>query len=85
MLGIPLMAMVTPPQEYIKLSPEEAFRELSECVEPCRIVGGVFSLLWHNTRFIGRGYGGIYCRLLNELAGGDGYVWRVSCDGSFWY
>lgn len=84
LLEIPLMAMDSTPQGYMKLSPDEALRNLLECVARCRTVGGVFSLLWHNTRLIGRGYADVYRKLLNELAGSESYDWRASGDGSFW-
>lgn len=84
LLEIPLMAMDSTPQGYMKLSPEDALQNLLECVARCRTVGGVFSLLWHNTRLIGGGYSTVYRKLLSELAGSDGYDWRASCDGSFW-
>jgi hypothetical protein len=77
LLEIPLMAMDSTPQGYMKLSPEEACRELIDCVERCRNVGGVFSLLWHNTRLIGRGYAFVYRKLLHELAGSGRYDWRA--------
>jgi len=80
LLEIPLMAMDSTAQGYMKLSPEDAFRELLDCVRRCRTVGGVFSLLWHNTRLVGRGYPAVYRKLLHELAGSEPYDWRKSCD-----
>lgn len=84
LLEIPLMAMDSTTLGYMNLSAEDAFRELHDCAERCRTVGGVFSLLWHNTRLIGEGYPSIYRRLLNELAGSDRYDWRSDSDGSCW-
>lgn len=82
LLEIPLMAMDSTPQGYMKLSPEDAFKELRKCAERCRTVGGVFSLLWHNTKLIGKGYPEVYRRLLDELAGSDSYDWRSERDGA---
>jgi hypothetical protein len=84
LLEIPLMAMDSTPQGYMKLSPDDALEKLLDCVARCRTVGGVFSLLWHNTRLIGAGYAAVYRRLLGELAGSDSYDWRAGCDGRFW-
>lgn len=84
LLEIPLMAMDSTPQGYMKLSAEDAFRELRECAGRCRTVGGVFSLLWHNTRLIGKGYPVVYRRLLKELAGSDRFEWRSERDGTCW-
>jgi hypothetical protein len=84
LLEIPLMAMDSTPQGYMKLSPDEALGKLLECVARCRTVGGVFSLLWHNTRLTGGGYEVLYRRLLDDLVGSDSYDWRASCDGNFW-
>jgi hypothetical protein len=80
LLEIPLMAMDSTPQGYMKLSPEDAFRQLLDCVARCRTVGGVFSLLWHNTRLIGQDYPVVYRKLLHELTASARYDWRQSCD-----
>ena len=78
LLEIPLMAMDSTAQGYMRLSSEEALASLLECVARCRLVGGVFSLLWHNTRLIGRGYAPVYLRLIDELSGSASYDWRAS-------
>jgi len=82
LLEIPLVAMDTTLHSYMKLPPEEALQKLRECVARCRSVGGLFTVLWHNTKMLDRGYAGIYETLLNELAGSDRYEWRSSCNGS---
>lgn len=84
LLEIPLMAMDSTAQAYMKLSPNDALEKLFECVARCRIVGGVFSLLWHNTTLIGEGYSEVFQGVLNKVAGSDRYDWRASSDGSYW-
>jgi hypothetical protein len=80
LLEIPLIAMDTTLQGYMKLSPEQAFDALLDCVDRCRAVGGVFHLVWHNTSLMHHGYAAIYRRLLKELAGSETYDWRNSGD-----
>jgi hypothetical protein len=82
LLEIPLIAMDSTLQSYMKLGADEALQKLRECVARCRAVGGVFTLLWHNTRMMEREYTMIYRMLLDELAGSDRYDWRASHDGS---
>ena len=84
LVEIPLMAMESTLLGYMKLSAEEALRTLLECVERCRTVGGVFSLLWHNTRLIGPGYAEVYLSLLGELYGTESYDGRAASDERFW-
>jgi hypothetical protein len=80
LLEIPLLAMDSTLECYMKLNPDQAFRGLFECVERCRAVGGVFSLVWHNTTLMRAGYSAIYRKFLQEIAGSDAYDWRKSSD-----
>jgi hypothetical protein len=84
LLEIPLLGMDTTLLAYMKLSPELALAKLEECVARCRLVGGVFSLVWHNTTLLNRGYAWVYRKLLDELAGTAGYDWRARCHESSW-
>jgi hypothetical protein len=84
LLEIPLLGMDTTLLAYMKLRPEQALSKLQDCVARCRVVGGIFSLVWHNTTLMNRGYAWVYRKLLEELAGTEGYDWRAGCDGTFW-
>lgn len=81
LLEIPLLAMDSTLQGYMKLQPHEALWKLRECIRRCRSVGGVFTLVWHNTRLMEPRYAEIYRTLVNELAGSSGYDWRGSSNG----
>jgi hypothetical protein len=84
LLEIPLLAMDSTLQAYMKLKPGQALARLRECVGRCRTVGGVFTLVWHNTKLMDDGYTKVYRTLLDELAGTDGYDWRAACNGHCW-
>jgi hypothetical protein len=84
LLEIPILGMDTTLQAYMQLKPEQALSKLRDCVARCRLVGGVFSLVWHNTTLMDRGYARVYRELLDELAGTKGYDWRSAGDGTFW-
>jgi hypothetical protein len=84
LLEIPILGMDTTLQGYMQLKPEQALSKLQDCVARCRLVGGVFSLVWHNTTLMDRGYALVYRKLLDELAGTEGYDWRSAGDGTFW-
>jgi hypothetical protein len=81
LLEIPLLAMDSTLQGYMKLKPDQVLAKLRECIARCRSVGGVFTLVWHNTRLMEAGFARIYRNLLDELAGSDGYDWRRVIDG----
>jgi len=49
-------------------------------VARCRAVGGVFTLLWHNTRIVHQGFLRAYQQLLDELAGTVGYNLETDYD-----
>jgi len=81
LLEIPLLAMDSTLQGYMKLKPEQALAKLRECIARCRSVGGVFTLVWHNTRLMEARFAGIYRKLLDDLAGSKGFDWRGVGNG----
>ncbi len=56
--------------------PEEQFQRIMTIVAKCRLVGGVFTLLWHNNSLIAPCYGDTYMRLINHLAGARRFAWE---------
>lgn len=84
LLEIPLLAMDSTLQGYMKLQPDQALSKLRDCVARCRAVGGVFTLVWHNTKLMETSYTRIYRQLLDELAGTSGYDGRTMRNGSLW-
>jgi hypothetical protein len=73
LLEIPLTAMDSALRGYMRLGADDALLQLRHLVERCRVVGGVFHLVWHNTTMMDRGYARIYRTLLQELSGTPGY------------
>lgn len=84
LLEIPLLAMDSTLHGYMKLQPDQALSKLRDCVARCRAVGGVFTVVWHNTKLMEAGYTRIYRQLLDDLAGTSGYDGRTMRDGSLW-
>jgi hypothetical protein len=76
LLEIPLLAMDSTLQSYMHLGPDQALQHLRDCVRRCRSVGGVFTLVWHNTKPPRSGYALAYQILLNELSGAEVYDGR---------
>ena len=70
-IEIPLLAMDATLEDYMQLSAEQALTRLRQLIQVCRMVGGVFSVLWHNTKIISRNYARMYKLLLDDLAGSD--------------
>jgi len=77
LLEIPLLVMDRTLAHYMKLSPQQSFARVIECVEKCRTVGGVFTMLWHNEALIDPLYGDLYQRLLQHLSGAPRFDWRA--------
>jgi hypothetical protein len=76
LLEIPLLAMDTTLLRYMNLQPEQALSKLLDLVDRCRAVGGVFTLVWHQTNLMKRDHASVYCRLLNHLIASDSFDWR---------
>ena len=81
-LEIPLIAMDDSVEMQEKLHPGSADSNTREIVARCREVGGVFTLLWHNTRIIERNARYIYQTLLDDLEGSESYDWRSDPYGN---
>jgi hypothetical protein len=83
LLEIPIVAMDSTLQGYMKLEPAAALAELRAYVARCRLVGGIFHLVWHNTKMMDAGYSRIYKILLDDLAGSDAHDWRTPSDEAY--
>jgi hypothetical protein len=76
LLEIPLIVMDSTVAVYMALPPEEQFQRILSIVSRCRLVGGVFTLLWHNTSLMEPCFGNTYIRLINGLAGSKRFQWK---------
>jgi hypothetical protein len=68
LLEVPLIAMDTTLFRYQRLSENEVRDTLSRLLAACRSVGGVFTLLWHNTSFVAPSDVELYREVLEVLA-----------------
>jgi hypothetical protein len=68
LLEIPLVVMDTTLFRYQKLSVNEVRDTLTRLLGACRSVGGVFTLLWHNTSFVDPSDVELYYEVLGALA-----------------
>ncbi len=84
LLEIPLLAMDSALFGYMKLEPDQALSKLLNCAERCKLVGGVFTTVWHNTTIMHPAHLETYRRLLDSLQGSEIYDWRNSGGGSDW-
>ncbi len=76
LLEIPLIAMDSTMQGYMKLSPQQTILIVRSLMDKCRGVGGVFTLAWHNTRILDDRHAAAYRTILDELRGVSTYDWR---------
>ena len=56
--------------------PDEQFERIMRIVAKCRLVGGVFTLLWHNNSLMEPRYGDTYMRVIDRLAGAGRFAWE---------
>jgi hypothetical protein len=69
LIEVPLVLMDCTPVKYMALSRDEALPQVRALVERTRAVGGVFTLLWHNSPLMDPDYDGWYDAILDLLAG----------------
>jgi hypothetical protein len=75
LLEIPLLVMDVAMLDMNVTAPQ--FAELVQgVIARCRLIGGVFTLLWHNSTTLYPAYGNLYVELLNSLHGNPNYDWR---------
>jgi len=75
LLEIPLLVMDATLVNYMKLNPRQSFEFVRELLKKCELVGGVFTLLWHNTGLFAP-YWEHYLPILNLLRGARNYEWK---------
>src|SRR5882762_4061388 len=76
LLEIPLLAMDVTLAYYMRLASEESVALLLQCAERCKIVGGVFTLLWHNRSLLDPNYGHAYQTVLSALKFSPAFDWK---------
>jgi len=76
LLEIPLIAMDSTLLGYMQLGKDDALKKTRQCIARCRAVGGVFTLVWHNTRILNPEHKALYQTLLDDLSGSPSYDWR---------
>lgn len=81
LLEIPLIVMdrTLVSKEYMGKSPEESLALFHQLKRRCAAVGGVMTLLWHNT-CLGRPYSSYFPAILDALAGAEDYNWEADIE-----
>jgi hypothetical protein len=72
---IPLVVMDRTLKDYMGLTDDQSLEAVRECVDRCRLVGGVFTMLWHNNTLLDPAYRSLYGSLLEQLSGAESYDW----------
>jgi hypothetical protein len=65
----------------MRKTPGEAVALLLQCAERCKIVGGVFTLLWHNRSLLDPNYGRAYQTVLSALEFSPAFDWKQALSG----
>ncbi len=83
LLEIPLLVMDSTLVHYMHLTSRQSIDEVLRCAAHCRAVGGVFTLLWHNTTLLDPPYYGLYEAILDALADSDKYDWTAHAKNAY--
>jgi hypothetical protein len=75
LLEIPLLVMDSTLLGYMRLQPAQTLEIVRDCIARCRTVGGVFTLVWHNTRIMNFSHKMLYQQLLDDLVGTPPFDW----------
>ena len=67
LVEVPLILMDCTPVKYMSLPKQEAITRIRQCINRTALVGGVFTLLWHNTPLLDPAYRGWYESILDLL------------------
>lgn len=76
LLEIPLIAMDRTLLYYMGLREETSVEAVRRCVNRCRAVGGVFTIVWHNNTLLEPKYRSLYLKILRELDGATPLEWK---------
>jgi hypothetical protein len=83
LVEVPLIVMDCTPVKYMGLSKKEGLDRIHNCIKRTALVGGVFTLLWHNAVLLEPEYQGWYESILNMLPSGRNLGFPESIH-SFW-
>jgi hypothetical protein len=75
LLEIPLIVMDCTPVEYMRLGTADTLAAIAALARRCEAVGGVFTLLWHNSSVIEEPYASLYPRILSLFPSTARYDW----------
>jgi hypothetical protein len=76
LLEIPLILMDVTLCDYMKVSPGSGYEIAAKIISRCKLVGGVFTFLWHNSTLLDPRYGNLYQQLLKKLDHSANYEWE---------
>ena len=83
LIEIPIMAMDRTLLGYMGLTKGLAIQSVSQLIARCRMVGGVFTILWHNDAFLDPFNRDVYLGMLEILKGIENYDWQTEHDPLF--
>jgi hypothetical protein len=77
LIEIPLLAAEHTLLGYMGLTKDQTIHRVNQLIDRCRVVGGVFTLLWHNDSFLDPIRRDVYLGLIGSLLGTDNYDWQA--------
>jgi hypothetical protein len=75
-IEIPLIAMEVTLTGYMDLGVNKSVQIVKDLVDKCRLMGGVFTFLYHNDSILDLRYDGLYERVLDQITGTEAFDWR---------
>lgn len=77
LMEIPLVVMDRTLLSYMGLNKAQALQTVQTLMDRCQMVGGVFTIVWHNDVFLDPFYRDVYLNLLETFSGIDNYDWKA--------
>ena len=74
---IPLVVMDRTLLSYMGLNKTQALQTVKTLLDRCQMVGGVFTIVWHNDVFLDPFYRDVYLNLLETFSGVENYDWKI--------
>ncbi len=75
-IEIPLLVMDRTLLAYMGLTKNQSIEAVNQIINRCRMVGGVFTILWHNDAFLNPFYRDVYLGLLGTFSNIENYDWQ---------
>jgi glycosyltransferase involved in cell wall biosynthesis len=83
LLEIPLLVMDTCVLDSMRVRGDEPLNVVSRLISKCRVVGGVFTFLCHNTTLRNPSWAQLYEQILDKVTSSDRFDWQAAVSNEW--